>query len=220
MTKTDPESLACTPVPLDPQGFNYDAELPFGLTVDHVRQAMESFLDFLGFVNSQLHSRDIPRLESMLMAANFSSMVGEFMTSNIPKYCQSLVKNRFHNGHPDLIPRGRFPGDAVQYAHEGVEVKASRYERGWQGHNPEPIFLMVFVFDSNGPRDEFRNVPPKPFRFRMVVAAQLEERDWKFAGRSGRSRRTITASVTRSGFDKMIRNWVYMEHDLREKLLE
>lgn len=64
-------------------------------------------------------------------------------------YCSSLVKNQYHNGHPDLIPAGLFPNDAVQYATQGIEVKASRYMRGWQGHNPEETWLMVFVFDAS-----------------------------------------------------------------------
>jgi hypothetical protein len=41
------------------------------------------------------------------------------------------------------------------------------------------------------------------------VGAQLEESDWKFAGRSETSRRTITASVTSSGYNKMMANWIY-----------
>lgn len=61
------------------------------------------------------------------MPANFSSLVGEFMSTSLPKYCSSLVKNQYHNGHPDLIPAGYFLNDAVQHSREGIEVKASRY---------------------------------------------------------------------------------------------
>ena len=46
---------------------------------------MADFLEFLGFVNQQLATRKLLRLESFLMPANFSSMVGEFMTAAIPK---------------------------------------------------------------------------------------------------------------------------------------
>jgi hypothetical protein len=34
---------------------------------------MQGFLDFLGFVNQQLNTRELQRLETMLMPANFSS---------------------------------------------------------------------------------------------------------------------------------------------------
>jgi len=205
------EHQARTPHPLYPEGFNPRAELPYGLQVEHIHSAMTEFLDFLGFINQQLESRDIQRIETMLMPANFSSIVGEFMAESIPRYCTTLAKNRYHNGHPDLIPAGMFEKDAVQYSHQGVEIKASRYLRGWQGHNPENIWLMVFVFDSNRPVDTSRDVPPKPFRFIQVAGARLTKRDWIFSGRSSTSRRTITASVTESGYRKMMGNWIYKD---------
>ena len=169
----------------------------------------KDFVQFLGFVNQELHVKGIERLETILMPANFSSLVGEFMGVRIPRYCTTLVKNRYHNGHPDLIPAGRFPDDAVQHTDNGIEIKASRYAKGWQGHNPEPIWLMVFVFDSNRPRDAAEGVAPKPFRFCTVLGARLSAEDWSFSGRSGTSRRTITASVIASGHEKMMTNWIY-----------
>ena len=176
---------------------------------------MEEFLDFLGFMNRQMNSRNIPRLESMLMPANFSSIVGEFMSATIPKHCSTLVKNRYHNGHPDLIPSNRFENDMCQHGSAGIEIKGSRYLKGWQGHNPEDTWLMVFAFDSNRPADVGAGIAPRPFRYRLVVGAELKKRDWLFAGRSETSRRTITASVRDSGLAKMMRNWIYMDADLR-----
>lgn len=167
--------------------------------------SMQDFLDFLGFVNTQLNSKSIQRLESMLMPANFSSIVGEFMSSTIPRYCKNIRKNKYHNGHPDLIPADIFPNDSVQHSTEGIEIKSSRYLKRWQGHNPEDVWLMVFIFDCNRSKDDI----PRPFRFVMVLGAQLLKSDWLFSGRSATSRRTITASVTESGYQKMIANWIY-----------
>jgi hypothetical protein len=201
------ERQACTPVAVDPAGFNPAAVLPYGLTTVHIAAAMQSFTEFLGFINTQLHTRGLARLESMLMPANFSSIVGEYMTANLPRYCPSLVKNAHHNGHPDLLPAGRYPHDAAQHAAEGIEVKASRYLRGWQGHNAEAVWLLVFAFASNRPRDAAGTA--RPLRFLLVAGARLELADWRFAGRSATSRRTITASVAESGYQKMMANWIY-----------
>jgi len=209
MADNTAEANACTPEPLNPDGFNPNAVIPYGVTTDHFRSAMQDYLDFLGFINNQLRTKDIQRFESFLMPANFSSMVGEFMTATIPKYCPTIVKNKYHNGHPDMIPKGVFDGDSVLHATDGIEVKASRYEKGWQGHNPEDVFLTVFVFDASRPTDAAKKIAPIPFRFIKVVAAQLTKDDWLFAGRSDTSRRTITASVTASGFEKMEANWIY-----------
>lgn len=145
------------------------------------------------------------------MPASFSSLVGEFMNLTIPRYCSSLVKNKYHNGHPDLIPAGMYPNNAIQYAHEGIEIKGSRHNGGWQGHNPESIWLMVFQFDSNTANDPGKRIGPKSFRFKGVFAAKLDLEDWSFSGRSADSRRTITASVTQHGVAKMKANWVYKD---------
>lgn len=205
------EREACIPHPIHPDGFNAHVELPFGLTTEHVRLAMQEFQDFLGFVNTQLNSKNLQRFESLIMPASFSSLVGEFAVSSIPKYCATLAKNQYHNGHPDLVPAGRFANNAVQHSEEGIEVKGSRYQRGWQGHNPERCWLLVFIFDSNRPTDLAKGIEAKPFRYLAVVGAQLEREDWLFAGRSSTSRRTITASVQPSGFTKMMDNWIYQD---------
>jgi hypothetical protein len=209
---TEPDQLefqACSPEPLNPDGFNPNTQIPFGLQTNHIRSAMQEFLDFIGFVNTALLTKQIPRLESFLMPANFSSIVGEFMNAAIPKYCPLVVKNNYHNGHPDLLPANTFVNDSVQHGTVGIEIKGSRHRSGWQGHNAEECWLMVFVFDSNTSRDGLTNIPPRPFRFVGVYGAQLEKDDWNFSGRSETSRRTITASVKRSGFDKMVSNWIY-----------
>lgn len=209
MTKSNLEKSACSPAPLEPGGFNSTATLPHGLMSKHVRQAMEDYLDFLGFINKALAAKKIQRLESFLMAANFSSIVGEFMAATIPKHCKTVAKNNYHNGHPDLVPSGHFENDGCLHGDKGIEVKASRHLSGWEGHNPEDVWLMVFVFESNSPRDVALEKPAIPFRFLKVVGAQLTKDDWQFSGRSATSRRTITASVKRSGFDKMESNWIY-----------
>jgi hypothetical protein len=200
------ELAACTPIPVDRKGFNGKAEIPYGVTTAHVRQAMEEFIDFLAFVNSQLHTKKIDRLESFLIPANFSSMVGEFVGAAIPKYCKTVCRKLYHNGHPDILPKGRFEADCIQHGTEGIEIKGPRHGSGWQGHNAEEIWLMVFVFDANASRDKGQGKAPKPFKFIKVVGAQLANSDWQFSGRSATSRRTITASVKRSGFDKMEAN--------------
>lgn len=205
------------PVVVDPKGINPNCVIPYGLTAQQIYASMEDYVDFLGFMNKQLLAKGIPRLETFLMPASFSSMVGEFMNVRIPLHCASVVKNKYHNGHPDLVAAGQFPNNAVLHSTDGIEVKASRNRKGWQGHNPENVWLMVFVFDANSANDESEAVKegrkpvPRPFRFVEVFGAQLEVDDWQFSGRSETSRRTITASVKGSGYDKMAANWIYRD---------
>jgi hypothetical protein len=192
------------------ENFNADAWIPFGVPVEHIFHAMVDFTDFLQAVDTELVRKDMARLEEMLMPANFSSIVGEFITSNLPKHCPTIAKNTYHNGHPDLLPVRKYPGNAAQHAgSDGIEVKASRYRKGWQGHNPEDVWLMVFVFEGGRPSDARTAKELTRFRFLAVYGALLEKADSQFAGRSQTSRRTITAAVLPSGFEKMARNWIY-----------
>lgn len=205
------ELNACTAKPVDFSKFNPHTILPYGLEIEVIQKSMCDFIEFLSFLNMQLRTKEMPRLECFLMPANFSSIVGEFMNINIPKYCPTLVKNKYHNGHPDLVPIGMFPNDAVLHAKEGVEIKGSRHASGWQGHNPEEINLMVFHFDSNTAADFQNDKEPKSFQFKGVYLAQLELEDWTFSGRSETSRRTITATVNKLGTAKMFKNWIYKD---------
>lgn len=200
----------CIPEKPSIDNFNPKARIPCGISVDDVFHAMVDFTDFLQTANTALALKNMERLEDMLMPANFSSMVGEFITSNLPKHCSTVAKNTYHNGHPDLLPAGKYPKDAAQnVGSDGIEVKASRYLKGWQGHNQEDAWLMVFVFDSGRPSDRANGKQKDCFRFLAVYGGSLEMSDWKFDGRKESSRRTITATVLASGYKKMTDNWIY-----------
>lgn len=115
------EKTACIPIPVDLSRFNENAEFPYGCTTAAVKASMEAFVEFIGFLNQQLLTRDLPRLEMLMMPANFSSLVGEFIVTSIPKHCSNLVKNRFHNGHPDLVPN-----HTIQTTWFSTDLKGSR----------------------------------------------------------------------------------------------
>ncbi len=217
MARLSVDLAHCVPEIPSIDWFNPNAKVPCGVTVDHIRSAMVEFTEFLGFIDTQLVTKGMARFEDMLMPANFSSIVGEFMTASIPKFCSTVAKNAYHNGHPDLVPAGKYPNNSAQHAGaDGIEVKSSRYLKGWQGHNPEDSWLMVFVFEGGRPTDKAKGISAKPFRFLMVCGALLDKSDWRYAGRSATSRRTITASVTKTGYTKMMANWIYRAPGLSE----
>lgn len=86
-----------------------------------------------------------------------------------------------------------------------MEVKASIQRGGWQGHNPEDGWLMVFRYEAGRTHGE----EWVPLRFTEILCAQLCKDDWSFSGREGQSRRTPTASITTTGVEKLRTNFVY-----------
>jgi hypothetical protein len=168
MRKGQLDLTFCVPEQPSLENFNANASIPFGVSVENIFHAMVDFTEFLRTIDTELVRKDMARLEDMLMPANFSSMVGEFVTGSLPRHCPTIVKNTYHNGHPDLLPAGKYPGDAAQHVgSDGIEVKASRYGKGWQGHNPEDVWLMVFVFEGGRPADA--RTTKQMIRFRLLA---------------------------------------------------
>jgi hypothetical protein len=186
---------------LHPRGFDHDLELPYGLHVSEVRAALEDIYDFLHNVNRFLTEKGWDRLEETLMGATFSGTISELVVQSMSKQSATLVKNRYHNGRPDLLPRKVYEGDSVLRGEEGIEVKASRAASGWQGHNIETGWIMIFQYEIDLTSEPMET--REPTRFVRVFLGHLGEEDWAFSGRAEGSRRTITASIRRSALEKL-----------------
>jgi len=199
-------------VPIKSEYFNPNVVLPYGLLLADVKATLENAHDFVFNLNQMLVNQLGLRIEDILMPATFSGMLSEFLVRQLSSHSKTLTRNLYHNGHPDLIPVGRYPGDTVQYGHDGVEVKTSRYASGWQGHNPEKIWIIIFRYsnDPHKPEKDTRQLEQRlPFQMVEVLMAELEKGDWSAQGRKSGSRRTPTASIVASGTVKLRANWIY-----------
>lgn len=193
--------------------FNPQAELPYGLKLDDIKKAMEFTYEVLNTLNKALVEKVGLRMEEIMRPNSFPDLLSTLLVAGISTYSSTLTQNRKHDGYPDLLPLDheeyKKEDYFVHHGKEGIEVKASKQGYGWQGHNPEEGWLMVFRYEVD------RETAPKekrsPTRFVEVLAAKLEKSDWSFSGRGPGSRRTITASVNKSGVKKMRRNWIYRE---------
>jgi len=198
-------------LPVRDEYFNPHAELPYQLTATEIKSTLEDTHKFVFNLNEMLHREMGQRIEDVLMAATFSGMLSEFIVRRLSAHSLMLTRNLYHNGHPDLIPRHRYSGNSVQYGHEGLEVKTSRYSSGWQGHNPEKIWMMIFRYENDPykPEKESRDLEKHlPFQIVEVLAAELKKSDWSSQGRRTGSR-TPTASIVASGLTKLRANWIY-----------
>ncbi len=187
------------------------ARLPYSLTASEVIQAMQSTYDFLHDINVFLVGRAYPRLEDMFLGNSFAGLLSEVLVKNLGDASQTLTPNLKVGGFPDLIGRNQYPKNAVLRADEGIEIKASKQRGGWQGHNPERGWYIIFRHqidvESEAAQERFATY------FVQVLAAELEQSDWSFSGRVGQSRRTITASVTKGGMHKLRSNPIYQHPD-------
>ena len=174
--------------------------------------AIQQVYDILHYIDVALVNGGAERVEEFMHPANFSFMLSELIVGGLSRHCKGLIKNGYHNGHPDLLPVGVYPEDKIQYAHEGVEVKCSKNSSGWQGHNAEASWILVAVYSSDILTQPIEDRCPTYFK--NVMLARLEENDWSFAGRREGGRRTPTASIIASGFTKLKAGTLYSEPGL------
>lgn len=192
--------------------FNPDADLPYGVTPGEVRTAIKEFYDFYDDLNRFLMREDHGRIETVLRANNaLSDFIGNVATEELAQASDSLIINQKQDGFPDILPV-----DNEEYAEkdyevhhglEGIETKCSKSNGGWQAHNNEEAWFVVFRYERGDPEAELQDM--EPIQLVQVLAGSLNEDDWSHSGRSEDSRRTITSSIISSGMYKLRSNPIY-----------
>lgn len=190
---------------LDPRYVNRRASLPYDLRVDEVEKAVAETYRLLHGLNDYLTGAGFHPLEELLLGNSLSGIISEFLVKNIARSSTTLEANLKVGGHPDLLPKGHYSSNLVLKGDEGIEVKSSIQGGGWQGHNPEDCWLMVFRYAVGEQEDGTK----MPLTFVEILCARVEQADWSFSGRKGSSRRTPTASITASGVEKLRQNFLY-----------
>jgi len=168
---------------------------------------MQDVYDFFFDVNSLFQTKGLPRLEEVLRAANMSGMISDMLTASVAKHSRSLCQNQFHNGHPDLIVRGRYANDSIKSGSDGVEIKTTRKRGGavdTHGAREQWMCVFVYVVDDITQPAELR----LPTRFTEVYLAHITEADFRRNDRGPLG--TRTATVDRAGIQKMRSNWIYL----------
>ena len=190
---------------------NDTVDLPYGLTPGGIVDAIGELHAYLHAINTASVEYGYGRLEDFMQPAGFSGLVSNVVVRAVAKAAETatpgLALNRHPNGRPDIVPRAVYPGDAVRRGGEGIEVKASRYASGWQGHNVEPGWLLIVQFDIDTTTEPVYDRTPT--NVRRIMIAHLDAMDWTFSGRRPGSRRTPTASINPHGLRKLQAGTVY-----------
>ena len=198
------------PARLDPRYVNQNVSLPYGLTVAEVEEAVAETYRLVHGINDYLTGGGFRPLEELILGNSLSGIISEFLVKNIARASETLDANLKIGGHPDLLPKGHYSSSLILKGDEGIEVKASIQKGGWQGHNPEDCWLMVFRYAVG----EQKKGEALPLTFVEILCAMLKKSDWSFSGRKGASRRTPTASITANGVEKLRKNFLYRISDV------
>ena len=192
-----------------PQGsaLNPAAVLPYSLRLADFELAMQDVYDLLFDINTALMGRDLRRFEETVRSAIFSGILSDAISASVARHSRALTTNQFHNGHPDLIPEGRYAHNAIASGEDGVEVKATKGRGAVDAHGARPGWLCVFRYEVDSTTEP--EVNRAPTRFTEILLAQMEVDDFRLNARGELG--TRTASPNRNGLLKHRENYVYRQ---------
>jgi hypothetical protein len=188
------------------EAFNQALPLPYELRLQDFEIAMRDIYDFFFDVNTGLQAKGLARLDDMLRPANLSGTLSDMLTASVGKHSRVLVRNRYHNGHPDLIVAGLYPNDAVKSGSEGVEIKSTRRVGGAvDTHGARDQWMCVFVYVVDNATEPA--VDRRPLTFASVFLAKVGIEDFRKNPRGELG--TRTATLDRKGIARLRERWVY-----------
>jgi len=186
--------------------FNQSLALPYNLRLEDFAIAMQDVYDFFFDVNKQLRRKGLERLDDMLRPANMSGMLSDMLTASIAKHSRSLTSNQYHNGHPDLIVKGRYPNNSIKSGEDGIEIKATRKRGGAvDTHGARNQWFCVWVYEIDDVTEPA--IKRKPMVFTEAYLSRVTVADFRKNDRGALG--TRTATLDRSGLAKFRQNWLY-----------
>ena len=186
--------------------FNPKARLPYELRLKDFEMTMQDIYDFFYDVNRGLIQRGLLRLDDMLRPAIMSGMLSDMLTASLSKHSRALTANLYHNGHPDLIVNGLYPGNKIKAGEDGVEIKTTRKHGGAvDTHGARNQWMCVFVYEVDCATEPAKDRAPMTFSEIYLGKVVLADFRKNPRGELG----TRTATLHRSGIEKLRTNWIY-----------
>jgi len=193
---------------LDPRKFNRKLELPYQLRLEDFRAAVQDVYDFFYDVNSGLTAKGLDRLDDTLRPAIMSGVLSDMLTASLAKHSRTLVVNAYFNGHPDLLVRGEYPGNAAKSGGEGVEIKTTRKSGGAvDTHGARDQWMCVFVYTVDNVTEPARD--RRAMQFIEIYLGSVTTADFRRNARGELGTRTATLHA--EGIAKLRQSWIYLE---------
>ena len=187
--------------------FNAGITLPYALRLKDFEMAMQDIYDFFYDINKGLIRRGLLRLDDILRPAIMSGLLSDMLTASLSKHSRSLTVNCYHNGHPDLIVNGVYPGNRIKAGEQGLEIKTKRKSGGAvDTHGARNQWMCVFVYEVDCLTEPAKDRAPMTFSEVYLGKVTLEDFRKNARGELG----TRTATLHKSGIEKLRKNWIYM----------
>ncbi|HXC37595.1 MAG TPA: hypothetical protein VN667_01500 [Burkholderiales bacterium] len=191
---------------IDQTALNKEAVLPYELRLGDFAAAIQDVYDFFFDVNAHLVGKGLDRLDDMLRPAIMSGVLSDMLTSSLAKHSRTLVENKYFNGHPDLVVKGKYSANSVKAGEHGVEIKTTRKAGGAvDTHGARNQWMCVFVYDVDNVSEPAAD--RKPLSFTEVYLGQVTTDDFRRNPRGELG--TKTATLHAEGIGKLRKCWIY-----------
>lgn len=191
---------------VDRSKLNPKVKLPYGLRLNDFEMAMQDIYDFFADVNGLLLAKSLQRLDDTMRAANLSGLLSDMLTASVAKHSRGLTENKYFNGHPDLIVKGKYPNDKVMAGKDGIEIKTTRKAGGAvDTHGGRDQWLCVFVYRVDNQTEPAVN--RTPLTFTEAYLGQVTVADFRHNARGKLGTRTATLHA--EGIARFRTNWIY-----------
>ncbi len=186
--------------------FNETAKLPYELRLEDFKLAIQDVYDFFFDVNSHLVEKGLDRLDDMLRPAIMSGVLSDMLTASLARHSRTLVENRYFNGHPDLVVKGKYANNRIKAGEHGIEIKTTRKAGGAvDTHGARNQWMCVFVYRVDNESEP--TAGRRPLQFTEVYLGQVVVKDFRKNPRGELGTRTATLHA--EGIAKLRRNWIY-----------
>ncbi|VTU33035.1 hypothetical protein SRS16CHR_05204 [Variovorax sp. SRS16] len=191
---------------LDPTKLNHELALPFQLRIQDFLSATQDVYDFFFDVNSNLAAKGLDRLDDMLRPAIMSGLLSDMLTASLAKHSRTLTVNEYFNGHPDLVVRGHYAGNAAKAGEQGVEIKTTRKRGGAvDTHGARNQWMCVFVYAVDDKTEPA--IDRSPLAFTEIYLGEVRIADFRKNARGELGTRTATLHA--EGIANLRKNWIY-----------
>jgi hypothetical protein len=191
---------------VDERAFNKAASLPYELRLADFKLALQDVYDFFFDVNSHLVGKGLDRLDDLLRPAIMSGVLSDMLTASLAKHSRTLVENKYFNGHPDLVVKGKYPNNSAKAGEHGVEIKTTRKPGGAvDTHGARAQWMCVFVYAVDNESEPSSD--RKPLTFTEVYLGQVDIADFRKNARGELGTRTATLHA--AGIAKLRKCWIY-----------
>ncbi len=188
--------------------FNKKAKLPYRLRINDFELAMRDVYDFFFDVNQSQLRKNLGRLDETVRPAIMSGLISDMLSASLASHSRALTINRFFNGHPDLVVKGKYANDSAMAGIHGVEVKSTRKKGGAvDTHGGRDQWFCVFVYKLDVKTEPAVN--RKAMTFTEVYLGQVKQTDFRKNERGERGTRTATLAAAAMG--RLRKSWIYLD---------